>query len=59
MAGYPSVTVPFGPLAPLPTGFLFYGRAWSEAKLLALAADFETRTLARREPQFLPTVSTP
>lgn len=55
MAGYPSVTVPFGTLSPLPTGFLFYGRAWSEAKLLALAADFEARTRARREPTFLPT----
>ncbi|MSU24667.1 MAG: amidase [Opitutus sp.] len=56
MAGYPSVIVPFGPLAPLPTGFLFYGRAWSDAKLLALAADFEAKTHARREPKFLPTV---
>jgi amidase len=59
MAGYPSVTVPFGPVAPLPTGFLFYGRAWSEAKLLALAADFEAHTRARREPRFLPTVPPP
>ena len=59
MAGYPSVTVPFGPVAPLPTGFLLYGRAWSEAKLLALAADFEAHTRARREPRFLPTASAP
>ena len=59
MAGYPSVVVPFGPVAPLPTGFLFYGRPWNEAKLLALAADFEAQALARREPQFLPTVPAP
>jgi amidase len=35
---------------------LFFGRAWSEPKLLALAADFEARTKARKEPKFLPTV---
>jgi amidase len=55
VAGYPSVTVPAAEIAGLPVGLLFYGRAWSEAKLLALAADFESRTHARREPQFLPT----
>jgi amidase len=53
------VTLPFGPVAPLPTGLLVYGRAWSEAKLLALAADFEAHTRARREPRFLPTASAP
>ena len=58
MAGYPSVIVPFGVGAPLPTGFLFYGRAWSEVKLLALAADFEAHTRARREPTFLPSAET-
>jgi amidase len=58
MAGYPSVIVPFGVGSPLPTGFLFYGRAWSEVKLLALAADFEARTRARREPTFLPSAET-
>jgi amidase len=59
MAGYPSVTVPVATEAVLPAGFLFFGRAWSEPKLLALAADFEVHTKARREPQFLPTVATP
>ena len=58
MAGYPSVIVPLGMGSPLPTGFLFYGRAWSEVKLLALAADFEARTRARREPTFLPSAET-
>lgn len=58
MAGYPSVIVPFGVGSPLPTGFLFYGRAWSEVKLLALAADFEAHTRARREPKFLPSAET-
>ncbi len=59
MAGYPSVTVPLAPVAEMPTGLLFFGRAWSEAKLLALAADFEAHTHGRREPRFLPIVSAP
>jgi Asp-tRNA(Asn)/Glu-tRNA(Gln) amidotransferase A subunit family amidase len=37
-------------------GLMFYGRAWSEVKLIALAADFEAHTHVRREPKFLPTV---
>ena len=59
MAGYPSVTVPFGVVSGLPVGFLFCGAVWTEVKLLALAADFEAHTRARREPQFLPTVPAP
>jgi amidase len=55
IAGYPSVTVPAAQVFGLPIGLSFVGRAWSEAKLLALAADFEARTRARREPRFLPT----
>ena len=41
----------------LPVGLSFVGRAWSDAKLLALAADFEAATTARREPTFLTTVN--
>jgi amidase len=59
MAGYPSVTVPVAGATEMPAGFLFFGRAWSEAKLLALAADFEARTKGRREPKFLPTLTPP
>lgn len=55
MAGYPSLTVPVGERAGLPVGLLFYGPAWSEPRLLALAADFEGRTRARRPPAFRPT----
>ena len=57
LAGYPSVTVPVADVAGLPVGFLFFGRAWSEPKLLALAADFESHTHARRPPAFLPTIT--
>jgi amidase len=56
VAGYPSVTVPAGDDFGLPIGVSFTGRAWSEAALLALAADFEAVTHVRRAPQFLPTL---
>ncbi|SDS20169.1 amidase [Opitutus sp. GAS368] len=57
VAGYPNLTVPAAQFFGLPVGLSFVGRPWSEAKLLALAADFETVTKARREPTFLPTVT--
>ncbi len=55
VSGYPNVTVPAAEVFGLPIGLSFVGRAWSEPKLLALAADFESRTHARHEPKFLPT----
>jgi amidase len=55
VAGYPSVTVPVGDYHGLPVGLLFYGAAWTDARLLALAADFETAMQARRGPTFPPT----
>lgn len=57
VAGYPSITVPAGAFHGLPVGISFYGAAWTEAKLLSLAADFEAVTRARQVPAFLPTVS--
>jgi amidase len=56
VAGYPSITVPAATVRGLPVGLSFVGRAWSEAKLLSLAADFEGHVKARREPKFLPTL---
>jgi amidase len=56
VAGYPSVTVPAADVKDLPLGLSFIGRAWRDAELLALAADFEAHTKARREPKFLPTI---
>jgi amidase len=57
VAGYPNITVPAAQISGLPVGISFFGRAWSEAALLALAADFEAHTHARLEPKLLATLA--
>ena len=59
VAGYPDITVPAGWASGLPVGLSFFGRAWSEGKLLAIAFAFEQHTRHRRPPRFLPTVDLP
>ncbi len=56
IAGYPHITVPMGMVDGLPVGISFFGRAWSEAKLLGLAYAFEQKSKARKAPRFLRTV---
>lgn len=56
VAGYPHVTVPGGWLRGLPIGISFFGRAWSEARLIRFSFAFEQATRHRKAPQFLPTV---
>jgi len=56
VAGTPHVTVPAGAVAGLPVGLSFFGRAWSEPRLLALAYAFEQAAQARRPPTYPETV---
>ena len=55
VAGYPDITVPAGFIFGLPVGVSFFGRAWSEGKLLKIAYGFEQLTKVRKGPEFLPT----
>ena len=53
ISGYPNITVPMGFIAELPVGVSFFGRAWSEDKLLGIAYAFEQGTKQRRAPNYL------
>jgi amidase len=54
VAGYPHVTVPAGYVQGLPVGISFFGPAYSEPRLITLAASFEQASKLRRPPKFLP-----
>jgi amidase len=55
VAGYPHITVPAGYVFGLPVGISFFGRAWSEPRLITYAYSYEQATKARRGPKFLET----
>jgi amidase len=56
VAGYPHITVPAGLYRGLPIGLSFFGAAFSEPKLIALASGFEHTANARTAPLLLPGV---
>lgn len=55
VAGYPNITVPAAFSKELPLGISFFGKAFTEAKLIGIAYAFEQATKARRQPKLLPT----
>jgi amidase len=57
VAGYPNINVPAGFVFGMPVGISFFGRAWSEPKLIKIAYAFEQTTRHRAPPQFLPTAN--
>jgi amidase len=57
VAGTPSLTVPMGDVQGLPVGLAFLGTAWSEARLIALAYDYERASRHRRPPAFRATLA--
>ncbi|MDD3787645.1 MAG: amidase family protein, partial [Petrimonas sp.] len=52
IAGYPAISLPMGIIAGLPVNITFYGRAWSEPKLIGMAYAFEQGTKHRKKPEF-------
>ncbi len=52
VAGYPNVQVPAGFVHGLPVGISFFGRAFTDAKLIGLAYAFEQATKHRQPPKF-------
>lgn len=50
-AGYPSLTIPIGEVDGLPVGISFFGRAFSEATLLAIANAVEKLAPKRTPPR--------
>src|SRR5204862_7548095 len=54
VAGYPNVQVPAGYVYGLPVGISFYGRAFTEPKLLRIAYAYEQATRHRQPPLLLP-----
>lgn len=60
-SGFPAITVPMGYTREntLPAGITFFGRAWSEGRLIELAYDYEQATQHRRPPSTTPPLGNP
>ena len=56
--GFPTITVPMGYVREhLPVGLQFFGDAWSEPRLIALAYAYEQATHHRRPPTTTPAIT--
>ncbi len=60
ITGFPAITIPMGYTREdrLPAGMTFFGRPWSEGKLITLAYGFEQATHHRRPPATAPALVT-
>jgi len=58
VAGYPNINVPAGFAGELPVGISFFGRAWSEPRLISIAYSYEQASRHRMPPKFLATFPT-
>ncbi len=56
VSGYPSVTVPAGNILGLPIGVSFFGKAWSESRLIQLSYAYERASKKRIVPEFKPSL---
>ena len=56
ISGYPNITIPMGFVQGLPVGISFFGKAWTEPKLLKIAYAFEQATKHRAAPGFMKTM---
>jgi amidase len=56
VAGYPSINLPVGEIQGLPVGLAIWGRAWSEATLIRIAAAAEAQISYRPVPTYRATV---
>lgn len=55
-SGYPNITVPAGFIHGLPVGISFFGKAWSEPRLIKIAYAYEQATKHRKAPELIPTL---
>ena len=53
MAGYPHITVPMGAVHHLPIGLSFFGTAYTEPQLIAMAYAYEQASKKRMAPTFI------
>lgn len=53
VSGYPSVTVPAGHIKGLPIGVSFFGKPWTESRLIQIAHLYEKVSQKRVKPSFV------